>query len=111
VIIRLKNNDASLVGLCPQMNLAITMLWSHWARLDVDLVITSANDSRHSRTSLHYDGKAIDVRSKNIRTQEQKLKLQVTVDEALGPDFDFILEGLGSANEHFHLEWQPKRRD
>ena len=103
---KLKNNNVSLVGLCPQISLAVCLIAHLWGD-DEDFVITSANDSNHSRTSLHWDGKAIDIRSKNL-TGKRKLEVLRDVRRSLGADFDFILEGTGTPNEHFHLEWQPK---
>lgn len=73
------------------------------------LRITSANDRSHSYTSLHYDGGAVDIDSKpyprdSVRDFTAKLNAE------LGPDFDLILEDFSFPNEHWHLEWQPKRR-
>ncbi|MHA2265836.1 MAG: hypothetical protein ACXAEN_25880 [Candidatus Thorarchaeota archaeon] len=75
---------------------------------NVDCVVTSCNDSNHSSTSLHFSGCAVDLRSKHLANDHDKKVVQATLSEYLGRDFDVLLEHLGSANEHFHLEWQPR---
>jgi hypothetical protein len=72
------------------------------------MVLTSGDDSHHSNTSLHYAGNAHDWRSRHLPA-DVKLQLRETVNQALGPDYDFILEDLGEDNEHFHLQYKPKR--
>ena len=98
--------DASLgfQSLKPQLTLALMVLDGVFEKNDSELVITSINDARHSKTSLHYSGAAVDIRSRNIPDKEFLLK---KCKEALGysPDFDMILEF-----DHYHLEYQPKRR-
>jgi hypothetical protein len=67
--------------------------------------ITSANDSNHDATSLHFTNRAFDIRVKNIIgdvKKEARLwaeKMQI----ALGDDYDVILE-----KDHIHVEYQPK---
>ncbi|MBL4664303.1 MAG: hypothetical protein JKY22_12300 [Flavobacteriaceae bacterium] len=69
-----------------------------------EAVITSLNDARHSQTSLHYAGAGVDLRSWIFNNQGDVLE---QCKKALGnsPDFDLILE-----SDHYHLEYQPKRR-
>jgi len=74
-------------------------------------VITSGSEetTRHSLTSLHYSGNAVDLRSK-IYTPEEKRQIRDQFQLDCKQDFDLILEHEGEINEHFHLEYQPKRR-
>ena len=104
---RLKDSSVSLTGIRPELVMGLVMAESHWPHRESELIITSANDARHSATSLHYAGAAVDIRSWNV---DDKVALRKSITEALGLDFDFILEEQGGPNEHFHLEWQPKRR-
>ena len=104
----LKGAAVRIAGMVPEMVMANLVLASHWPE-GFDMVLTSANDSHHSHTSLHYAGAACDWRSKHL-PGSVKLELREAVNDALGDDFDFLLEDLGGANEHFHLEFQPKRR-
>jgi hypothetical protein len=71
-------------------------------------VITSCNDSTHGIHSLHYSDSAFDFRSKHISSAEEKQQIVNLIKEALTADFDVLLEELGTDQEHFHLEYDPK---
>jgi hypothetical protein len=94
-------------GLRPELLLALIVAAEVWKSLDEELVITSLNDSKHSATSLHYDGRAADLRT-NYFTDEEKQHAAAKLRSALGsnPDYDVVVE-----SDHIHLEYQPKRRD
>ena len=66
------------------------------------LIITSLRDGQHSAGSLHYQGKAADVRTRDI---EEKLRAPVAEEIArmLGAKYDVVLEG-----DHLHIEFDPK---
>lgn len=69
---------------------------------NVEGVITSGNDSRHSVGSLHYKWKAIDLRVWYV--SKDKLNLLVEeLQEKLGHEFDVVLE-----IDHIHIEYDPK---
>jgi len=81
-----------------------------------ELVITSGSelDEPHSRTSLHYAGCAVDIRSRRTGKMPwptfQLVALRQIIDEYCSlvgiPNdwFDLVLE-----KNHLHLEYQPKR--
>jgi hypothetical protein len=73
----------------------------------VIITVTSGNDSKHKKGSKHYEDKALDVRTKNL-TSDEKHALLNAVRERLGPDYDVILEFEGRANEHAHIEYDPR---
>ena len=73
--------------------------------LSVDLVITSGRDGRHKTGSLHYRDRALDFRTKTVAAPHT---LAAVVRKRLGPAYDVILEGEGTANEHLHVEYDPK---
>jgi hypothetical protein len=73
----------------------------------VDCVITSANDSSHSSGSLHYSDLALDLRSWVIPSSGEKHILVDEVRQALGLDYDVLLEDEDGLNEHIHLEYDP----
>ena len=94
-------------GLMPQLLLALMVADQVWADNGQELVVTSLNDSKHSRTSLHYAGCAADLRTRYF-DPDQVETIAELLREALGncPDYDVVVE-----SDHIHLEWQPKRRD
>ena len=65
-------------------------------------VITSTYCDNHSPSSLHYQNKAIDLRSKGIMSHTQKAIME-ELKMHLGDDYDVILEG-----NHYHIEYDPK---
>lgn len=91
-----------IVGLRPEMILGIMVVASVYADFGYDFVITSALDSKHSNTSLHYIGCAIDIRTKHL-PPGVATAIKNAIKEALTSDFDVILE-----SNHIHLEFQPR---
>jgi len=69
----------------------------------VACVLTSAHDSTHHDDSLHYVGRAIDVRTREMSNSQQQEVLNVCKLK-LGPlGFDVVLE-----KDHLHIEYDPK---
>ena len=93
-----------LTDLAPQMVLAALVIDGLYG--DMECVITSANDAKHSAASLHYKGGALDFRTKTYAGDKQALRDEIKA--ALGQDFDVVLEALGEDNEHLHVEHDPK---
>lgn len=73
-----------------------------------EVVITSAMDSVHGPNSLHYALRALDIRMKNFPSDQLKLYFAQRLREEFGPDYDVIVEGLGTDQQHIHLEYDPK---
>ena len=93
-------SGVDLRGLTPQMAIAYTIACRCYGQYDC--VITSASDGKHGPNSLHYNGQALDLRTRHINGQG----LQLVVDklkEALGSQFDVVLE-----SDHMHVEFDPK---
>ena len=88
----------------PQMALAAAIVHSVYQRNNAACTITSANDSKHMDGSLHYEGRALDFRTKNYVSN--KLMLVAEIKKALGNGFDAILESADMPNEHIHVEWR-----
>jgi hypothetical protein len=76
-------------------------------RLKQDMLITSGNDGTHMPGSLHYKDRALDFRTKHLSLADKKA-LVTAVKRRLGKDYDVILEYAGEANEHLHVEHDPK---
>ena len=68
-----------------------------------EFVVTSANDGRHSKNSLHYKGKAVDIRIWALKKDEDKTQAIRELKLALGSDYDIVLEP-----DHIHIEYDPK---
>ena len=72
-----------------------------WAKLGQELVITSIEDGRHMEGSKHYTGEALDLRTRYF-TEEEKRKAAEELANALGSDYDVVVEG-----DHIHCEYDP----
>ena len=94
-----------IADLTPQMALAAIVVREVYRDLDpgCSCTITSANDSKHSDKSLHYSGRALDFRTHDFTGDKQQLLYSLK--EALGPEFDVLLEADGTPNQHIHIEW------
>ncbi len=67
-------------------------------------VITSAWDGKHSRKSLHYKGRAVDLRTWYLADAELFADaLGDHLDRVYGPIFDVVFEP-----DHIHLEYDPR---
>lgn len=70
--------------------------------------VTSVHDSTHKNDSLHYLGRAVDLRTKTL-TSHQRTEVVIKLKGRLGPlGFDVLLEDKGGPNEHIHIEWDPR---
>lgn len=96
-----------LVGLQPQIVLAMLVTEGVYWELGHEFVVTSCNDSKHGDKSLHYEGRAFDARSKHVPVDHKQLLLD-RLREQLGADFDVLMEFVGKDNEHLHVEYDPK---
>lgn len=70
--------------------------------LGVACVITSAADGTHKQNSLHYVGKAFDLRTRDL-LQGHAEAAREKLAAALGDQFDVVLE-----SDHIHVEFDPK---
>lgn len=112
---RLKEG-VSLANIVPQIVFAAFVADECYKRRGLECVITSANDSKHSAHSLHHskigkytDGmcRAIDLRTHYVELNSFEIQLVNELKDRLGPDFDVVLEGVGTPQEHVHIEWDP----
>ena len=91
-------------GLRPELLIALMIADTVWSEKGKELVVTSLNDSKHSRGSLHFSGAAADLRTRYF-SDEQKQSAASELKDRLGfnPDYDVVVE-----SDHIHLEYQPK---
>lgn len=96
---------ATLLGLVPQMVVALLAIRDEYSKRNTEVVITSGNDGIHSEKSRHYAGTALDVRTRNLPTPALDGPLIAeTLTNNLGRDFYVLFEG-----DHIHVQYAPKR--
>lgn len=95
-------HDVVLEQLTPQLVLAMSITASIMARHSYDFVLTSVGDGKHKVGSLHYKGRAFDFRTNKIH-ESMRARIFTDIREALGPEFDVLLE-----KDHGHVEWDPE---
>ncbi len=69
--------------------------------LNKDVVITSGFEGTHSIKSLHYQGKALDFRTRHLDDAE-RVEVMDKLKTGLGKQYDCVFEG-----DHFHVEFDP----
>jgi len=79
-----------------------------YAATEQPLVVTSAEDGTHMEGSLHYDGKALDLRVWDLGSHE---RAAAPIQDILGDDYDVLaewrVEGDGEVPSHIHAEHDP----
>ena len=99
---RVKDASVNLEGLEPRMRTEVLPAIEAAYLAHLEMVVTSAKDGQHSAHSLHYEGRAVDIRTRTLST-DTALEFCRAVKRALGPDFDVVLEC-----DHLHVELDPK---
>lgn len=101
---------ARLQGIRPELILVLSVLDGVLDSFDVHatMIISHGLDGVHSRASCHYNGCALDIVFAGSIAQGAKQQIFDEFKTGVGQDFDVLFENPGTANEHFHVEWQPK---
>lgn len=92
----------SILGIRPEMLVALEVANDVYKDHDCDLVVTSCTDGTHSRGSRHYSGLAIDIRTRNL-VESEIPQVHQRIRDDLGSSFDVILEST-----HIHIEFDPE---
>jgi len=95
-------SSVKLQGVSPELVLGLCVCESVFHKYNIDLVITSLTDSKHSPNSLHYSGNAADLRISNI-PESVRPEIFSDLKNNLSTHFDVILE-----SDHIHIEYQPR---
>lgn len=74
------------------------------AKLGRDCWVTSGRNGRHMKRSLHWKGRAIDIRTWGLSDPEGYIAAK-DINKLIGSDFDVIYE---EDPDHIHIEWDPK---
>jgi hypothetical protein len=90
----------------PEILLGIQIAHSIYQEIGANLEITCGIDGTHLSGSLHYSGNAVDLGIHTIAENRSLVRNKIAA--ALGADFDLVWERIGTPEEHFHLEYQPK---
>lgn len=78
-----------------------------YTRAGQRFTVTSLLDGRHMKNSKHYEGRAADFRTHDLRgITPQEIANRIKAE--LGHGYDVLVEGLGTPNEHIHVEHDPK---
>lgn len=105
-MLKLKDDSIDPNALQPQLILALMVAQDVYKNHGVHtLIITSLNDARHMKTSLHYIGAAVDLSIYELSSFDPDLP-RVVKDEikaALNMHYDVLLEA-----NHIHIEYQRR---
>jgi hypothetical protein len=99
---------ASLSKLRPQMLIAIQIAHEvYLERGSQEMVITSGDDSKHRPGSLHYEGKAVDLRTLNLLMDDaMKAAIADSIQRRLGDQYRCAFEPTTpTRTEHIHAEF------
>jgi len=96
-----------VLGTVRPKNLVIMAAFANAAEdLGITTTITVGSNGKHMLGSKHYDGNALDIRSKDLG-QGIKIILLSKALERLGKNYQGLIEDQGTPNEHFHVEYDP----
>lgn len=94
--------DGVVLALSPEMARALPLIDAAHASIGIrQPIYTSGTEGEHQPGSLHYVGKAVDLRTRDL-TSLQVVQLLGSLRAWLGEDFDVIDEG-----DHIHVEYDP----
>jgi len=72
------------------------------------VTVTSVNEGPHKSGSLHFVGKALDIRSKYY-PPDKVAEVVAAFKAEYDREYDLLWENQGQPNEHLHLEFDPHR--
>jgi Hedgehog amino-terminal signalling domain len=87
----------------PQMALALVVAHDVYRELGASCTITSGNDGEHMDGSLHYEGFAVDLRTRDLLPVNKGIVVE-RLKTRLGSEFDVVMEA-----DHLHLEYDPRK--
>ena len=99
---QLKDNTVKVGGTQPEILIAIMVAQEVFRAYDYAFIITSVTDGEHGYNSKHYDGDAVDIRTRHIKSPEDLSAIVKDIANRLGEEYDVILHST-----HLHIEYDP----
>jgi uncharacterized protein YcbK (DUF882 family) len=97
-----------LEDLKPQTGVALGVCNDAYKSFGCEMTVTSVKDGRHMLRSKHYEGRAFDLRIKDVPKDLRRAVVE-TIKLRLGHvGFDVVWEGVGKPSEHVHVEYDFK---
>ena len=102
-MIQLKSG-VSLLGLQPQMTLVMIVADQVFTAGGYPCRITSGTEGKHGKSSKHFIGCALDIRTLRLGIEIDEAKILAgEIKRCLGDEFDVVAE-----SDHLHIEFDPK---
>jgi hypothetical protein len=100
-----KDNTVNVANLVPELTTALAKIGRvHMDLFNKPLIITSANDGKHSPVSKHYVNKAVDLRMFDKDTEEQALFVDVLMYFDSKLRLMLFDERQEPGSDHVHIE-------
>jgi hypothetical protein len=90
-----------IIGLKSEALLAIMIAESVFQDTGHDCVLTSVTEGVHETGSIHFQGLAFDLRTRDLGASLKTVLAELQ--DRLGPDFEVITE-----KDHAHVEYNPR---
>lgn len=103
-MIRLKHS-VNPIGVRAEMILGLMVAEDVYTDYGHECVVTSLNDSTHSKTSRHYQGMAADLRTRHLPSDGVAKNITDEIRKRLGRHYLVIFE-----HNHIHIGYQPQKR-
>ena len=97
-------DGVTLDKLRPEILKALEVAVYVYATFGQKLVVTSANDGKHMKNSLHYKDLAFDLRTRDIEPKIVE-EMVAVIKKNLTADYDVIIETI---SPHLHIEFDVK---
>jgi hypothetical protein len=95
-------NGPSMKGIQPEILAVIPIAHAIVQQWGKDLIITTGTDGVHMKGSKHYEGLALDLRTRHL-IPAARVAFSDELTKALGREYDVVLH-----KSHLHVEFDPE---